>query len=164
MTVKSGPLGAQQWAVSLFFKPVDLTQQTTHEEVARSSAHTFPDGSTEHPMSGNDYYKTLGVTKTASDAEIKSAYRRLAKKHHPDRNKDDKSATEKFKRLQEAYDVLRNREKRQQYDQFGTAGVGHFVENGGKKYYSWGGDSNINVDDLDDLFSAFGGNGAPERS
>ena len=73
-------------------------------------------------MAGTDYYKTLGVSKTASDEEIKKAYRKLALKYHPDKNKGDKAAEEKFKSISEAYAVLSDKEKRQQYDTFGAAG------------------------------------------
>ena len=73
-------------------------------------------------MSGKDYYKILGVSKTAKDDEIKKAYRKLAMKYHPDRNKDDKVAEGKFKDISEAYAVLSNKEKRQQYDMFGSEG------------------------------------------
>lgn len=73
-------------------------------------------------MSGKDYYKILGVSKTATDSEIKKAYRKLAMKYHPDRNKDDKAAESKFKDVSEAYAVLSNKEKRQQYDMFGSEG------------------------------------------
>lgn len=59
-----------------------------------------------------DYYDILNVSKSASDSEIKSAYRKLAMKYHPDRNPDDKSAENKFKEVSEAYDVLKDREKR----------------------------------------------------
>jgi len=73
-------------------------------------------------MAGTDYYKTLGVNKTATDGEIKKAYRKLAMKYHPDHTKGDKSAEEKFKKISEAYAVLSDKEKRQQYDTFGSNG------------------------------------------
>jgi curved DNA-binding protein len=71
-------------------------------------------------MSQQDYYKLLGVSKTATDAEIKKAYRKLAMKYHPDHSKDDKHAEEMFKKVSEAYAVLSDKEKRQQYDTFGS--------------------------------------------
>ncbi len=70
-----------------------------------------------------DYYEVLGVGKNADDAELKKAYRKLAMKYHPDRNPDDKEAENKFKELNEAYEVLSDKEKRNMYDQFGHAGV-----------------------------------------
>ncbi len=70
-----------------------------------------------------DYYEVLGIGKNATDAEIKSAYRKLAKKYHPDLNPGDKTAEEKFKEVNEANDVLSDPEKRKRYDQFGFAGV-----------------------------------------
>jgi curved DNA-binding protein len=73
-------------------------------------------------MSEADYYKVLGVSKTASDSEIKKAYRKLALKYHPDQTKGDKNAEAKFKKISEAYAVLSDKEKRQQYDTFGSAG------------------------------------------
>ena len=69
-----------------------------------------------------DYYKLLGVEKSASPEEIKKAYRKLALKYHPDRNKGNKEAEEQFKKISEAYAVLSDKEKRQQYDSFGSAG------------------------------------------
>ncbi len=73
-------------------------------------------------MAETDYYKILGVDKKASDADIKKAYRKLALKYHPDKNKGDKAAEAKFKEISEAYAVLSDKEKRQQYDTYGSAG------------------------------------------
>ena len=75
------------------------------------------------PMSKRDYYEVLGVAKNASDEDIKKAYRKLAMKHHPDRNPDDKGAEEKFKEAKLAYEVLSDSDKRSAYDQFGHAGI-----------------------------------------
>ena len=68
-----------------------------------------------------DFYKTLGVEKTASAEEIKKAYRKLAMKHHPDQNKDNPEAEAKFKEISEAYEVLKDEQKRSAYDRFGAA-------------------------------------------
>ncbi|MBN1105033.1 MAG: DnaJ domain-containing protein [Deltaproteobacteria bacterium] len=73
-------------------------------------------------MPAKDYYKILGLSKTASDEEIKKAYRKLAMKHHPDRNKGDKTSEARFKEISEAYAVLSHPEKRKQYDMFGADG------------------------------------------
>ncbi len=73
-------------------------------------------------MAENDYYNTLGVNKTATEEDIKKAYRKLAMKYHPDHAKGDKAAEEKFKQVSEAYAVLSDKEKRQQYDTFGSTG------------------------------------------
>ena len=99
-----------------------------------------------------DYYEGLGVAKTASAEEIKSAYRKLAMKYHPDRNPGDKAAEEKFKEAAEAYDVLHDPEKRQRYDQFG-----HQAFQGGAGGYGPGG---MNMDDIFSMFGdIFGGRG-----
>ncbi len=98
-------------------------------------------------MSKRDYYEILGVSKNATEAELKKAYRQMAIKYHPDKNPDDKASEEKFKEAAEAYEVLSNPEKKQRYDQFGHAGVGGAAGGG----YSGGGGMN-----MDDIFSQFG--------
>ncbi len=70
-------------------------------------------------MAGKDYYNILGVSRSATESEIKQAYRKLARQHHPDVNPGDKSAEERFKQINEAYEVLSDREKRQKYDKYG---------------------------------------------
>ncbi len=82
-------------------------------------------------MSKRDYYEVLGCGRDASEADIKKAYRRLAMKHHPDRNPDDTDAEAKFKEAKEAYEILANKEKRAAYDQFGHAGVDASQAGGG---------------------------------
>jgi len=101
-----------------------------------------------------DYYEVLGVAKTASEDEIKKAYRKIAIKYHPDRNPGDKEAEEKFKEAAEAYDVLHDPQKRQQYDQFGFNGP-----MGGGGFGGFGGAS-MNMDDIFSMFGdIFGGHG-----
>ena len=75
-------------------------------------------------MSDKDFYEVLGVSKTASQDELKKAYRKLAMKYHPDKNSGDSQAEHKFKEINEAYEILKDEEKRAQYDRFGKAGVG----------------------------------------
>ena len=94
-----------------------------------------------------DYYEVLGVSKTASDSELKSAYRKLAKKYHPDVNPGDKEAEKKFKEASEAYAVLSDAEKRRQYDQFGHAAF----EQGGGGAGGFGG-FDFNGGDMGDIF------------
>jgi molecular chaperone DnaJ len=101
-------------------------------------------------MAKRDYYEILGVSKTADEAEIKKAYRKMAIKYHPDKNPDDPSAEEKFKEAAEAYEVLSTPEKRQRYDRFGHQGVGGAGGFGGGGGFSGGGMS------MDDIFSQFG--------
>ena len=110
-------------------------------------------------MAKRDYYEVLGVIKSASPEEIKKAYRKLALKYHPDRNKDDKTAEAKFKEAGEAYHVLSNKERRTNYDQFGHAA---FEGAGGKGDFSNFDFSNIfsdifGSDPFDDFFEGFGG-------
>lgn len=111
-------------------------------------------------MANKDYYSILGVDKNASDDEIKSAYRRLAKKYHPDLNKTEEAAN-KFKEINEAYEVLGDSKKRSNYDQFGSADGNPFGAGGngtggfGDFFGGGGGFSDI----FSDIFSAFGGRG-----
>ena len=104
-----------------------------------------------------DYYDVLGVSKSASKDEIKSAYRKLAKQYHPDINKSP-DAPEKFKEVQEAYDVLYDDQKRAQYDQFGFAAFEQGASNGGPfgQGFASGGFGDV---DLGDIFSSFFGGG-----
>ena len=103
-----------------------------------------------------DYYEVLGVEKTASEDEIKKAYRKIAIKYHPDRNPGDKEAEEKFKEAAEAYNVLHDPKSRQQYDQFGFSGPG---AGGGFDFSGFGGAS-MNMDDIFSMFGdIFGGHG-----
>ena len=111
-------------------------------------------------MSKQDYYETLGVNKSSSDGEIKQAYRKKAMKYHPDRNKDDKQAEKKFKKINEAYYVLKDKEKKTQYDQFGHQA---FEQGGaGFKDFNFGGGFSDIFEEMfgdfdDDVGSIFGG-------
>ena len=111
-----------------------------------------------------DYYEVLGVSKTASKDEIKSAFRKLAKKYHPDISKEE-NAEEKFKEVQEAYSVLSDDNKRRQYDQFGHAGVGGAGSGfGGFNGAGFGFDASDLGDIFDDLFGGGFGFGGSSRS
>ncbi len=110
-----------------------------------------------------DLYDVLGVARSASEADIKKAYRKLARQHHPDRNPGDKQAEARFKEIQSAYDVLGDKQKRENYDRFGTAEPGGFGGGGnpfGRGGAGAGGGSpfgNVNPEDLSDLLRQFGG-------
>ncbi|MCK9505187.1 MAG: molecular chaperone DnaJ [Porticoccaceae bacterium] len=108
-------------------------------------------------MSKRDYYEVLGVERGASEADIKKAYRRVAMKHHPDRNPDDASAEEKFKEASEAYEILSDKQKRAAYDQFGHAGVSGGAGGGGGA--GFGNFSDIFGDVFGDIFGGGGGGG-----
>ena len=111
-------------------------------------------------MAKRDYYEVLGVSKNATDAEIKSSFRKLAKKYHPDLNKEP-DAAEKFKEVQEAYEVLSDPNKRKTYDQFGHTAFDNNMGGGGNPYGNYGGfSSSFGFDDFDlgdILNAAFGG-------
>ena len=116
-------------------------------------------------MAKKDYYEVLGVPRGADEAEIKKAYRRIAMKHHPDRNAGDKAAEDRFKEANEAYEVLSDAQKRQAYDQFGHAGVDAQAGAGG---FGGGGASFSDIfgDVFGDIFGAAGGQrarGGPQR-
>lgn len=101
-------------------------------------------------MSKRDYYEVLGVQRTATEAEIKKAYRQMALKYHPDKNPGNKESEEKFKEAASAYEVLSDKDKRQRYDQFGHQGAGSGAGNGGY--------GNMNMEDIFQNFGdVFGG-------
>ncbi|MDD5045365.1 MAG: J domain-containing protein [Candidatus Omnitrophica bacterium] len=121
-----------------------------------------------------DYYKVLGVNKSSSQDEIKKAYRKLARKYHPDANLNDPKAEEKFKEIGEAYEVLKDPQKRSRYDQLGAnwkqyAGAGPGWPGGGGRTYTYdSGGKGFNFEDLgsgfSDFFEMFFGRGASDRS
>ncbi len=103
-----------------------------------------------------DYYEVLGVEKSASADEIKKAYRKLAKKYHPDLNPDNKEAEEKFKEVSEAYEILSDDQKRANYDRFGHDGPAASGFGGG----GFGGFGGVDFEDLGDIFGSFFGGGS----
>src|ERR671910_3482921 len=100
-------------------------------------------------METKDLYKVLGVGKGASQEEVRRAYRKLAREHHPDANRDDPKAEERFKEVQHAYEVLSNSEKRREYEEGPRAYFGGASRGGA-------GRSDANFSDLSDLFGSFG--------
>ena len=116
-----------------------------------------------------DYYEVLGVDKSATDDDLKKAYRKLAKKYHPDANPDNKKEAEaKFKEVNEAYENLSDPQKRKMYDQFGHTGPQGFGGAGGPfgggGYYSYSTSDFGDFGDLGDIFSSFFGGGFGGRS
>src|SRR3989339_728278 len=108
-------------------------------------------------MSKKDFYKILGVEKTATTAELKKAYHKLALKYHPDRNPDNKEAEAKFKEAAAAYEVLSDTEKRQKYDQFGHAAYENMQQGGGGHSHGGGMDFDIFNDLFNNMFNGQGG-------
>ena len=109
-------------------------------------------------LGSNDYYEVLGVANTATEGELKKAYRKLAMKWHPDKNKDSAQAEENFKKISEAYDCLSDKEKRTSYDRFGKQGAAHPGAGGGGGSGSHG-FSSSNIDPHDLFAQMFGGGG-----
>ncbi len=103
-------------------------------------------------MSKRDYYEVLGLAKSATEEEIKKAFKKLAMKHHPDRNQGDKASEERFKEAKEAYEVLSDGNKRAAYDQYGHAGV-DASRGGGRDF------SDAFSDIFGDIFGGGGGGG-----
>lgn len=110
-------------------------------------------------MANKDYYQTLGVERGASADEIKKAYRQLAKKYHPDLNRDDENAAQKFKEVNEAYQILSDDQKRAQYDQFGSSAFDG-SSGAGSGYGGFGGSG---FGGFEDIFESFFGGGASRR-
>src|SRR5271169_6658457 len=109
-----------------------------------------------------DYYDILGVKRTASEDEVKKAYRKLARQYHPDRNPGDKQAETRFKEVQEAYDVLSDKAKRDQFDRFGFTGPGmgpNPFGGGGGGAGQPGAGFQFDPSDLENIMRQFGGGG-----
>src|ERR1700686_4200566 len=110
-----------------------------------------------------DYYEVLGVSRDASADQIKKAYRSLARKYHPDRNPGDKQAETQFKEVQDAYDVLSDKAKREQFDRFGFAGPQPGPGGGGGFHWGGGvpgnGEFNVDPDVFSQIFGNMGGGG-----
>lgn len=110
-------------------------------------------------MQPKDYYEVLGVSRSSSQTEIKKAYRKLAMKHHPDRNSDDKDSEEKFKEIQQAYAILSDEQKRQAYDNYGHAGVDPSMRGG----QGFGGFGDVFEDIFENIFTSGRSQGRQSR-
>ena len=118
-------------------------------------------------MEYKDYYSILGLDRKASQQEIKKAYRKLARKYHPDVNQGDKGSADKFQEINEAHEVLSDPEKRQKYDQLGSEWQHHQRTGGGREDFNWGQwqsapDQNythrtVSPEEFEELFGAKGG-------
>ncbi|XP_030646536.1 dnaJ heat shock protein family (Hsp40) member A3a [Chanos chanos] len=129
-----------------------LSGVTSPHVICKLSFHTSAPSSSKQ-----DYYQVLGVPRTATQKEIKKAYYQLAKKYHPDTNKDDPQAKEKFAQLAEAYEVLSDEGKRKQYDTYGSAGFDPGQAGAGQQQY-WGGGASMDPEELfRKIFGEFSG-------
>ncbi|XP_071461898.1 dnaJ homolog subfamily A member 3, mitochondrial isoform X2 [Marmota flaviventris] len=134
-------LGARGPRALLTLRPgVSLTGVKSYPFVCTAYFHT------NTPLAKEDYYQILGVPRNASQKEIKKAYYQLAKKYHPDTNKDDPKAKEKFSQLAEAYEVLSDEVKRKQYDAYGSAGFDAGASSSGQSY--WRGGPTVDPEEL----------------
>ena len=113
-------------------------------------------------MAKQDFYEILGVSKTADEREIKKAYKRLAMKHHPDRNQGDKASESKFKEIKEAYEILTDAQKRAAYDQYGHAAFEQGGMGGGGGYGGGGGADFSDI--FGDVFGDIFGGGRRQRA
>ncbi|KAM6156104.1 dnaJ homolog subfamily A member 3, mitochondrial [Rhynchocyon petersi] len=141
VTAFAPPLGARgAGALLTLRRGVRLTGTKSYPLVSAASFHT------SNPLDKEDYYQVLGVPRSASQKEIKKAYYQLAKKYHPDTNKDDPKAKEKFSQLAEAYEVLSDEVKRKQYDAYGSAGFDPGASSSGQSY--WRGGPTVDPEEL----------------
>uniref|UniRef100_A0A2K6GD33 DnaJ heat shock protein family (Hsp40) member A3 n=1 Tax=Propithecus coquereli TaxID=379532 RepID=A0A2K6GD33_PROCO len=141
VTAFSPSLGARgPWALLTLRPGVSLTGTKSYAFVCTAFFHTSA------PLAKEDYYQILGVPRNASQKEIKKAYYQLAKKYHPDTNKDDPKAKEKFSQLAEAYEVLSDEVKRKQYDAYGSAGFDPGASSSGQSY--WRGGPTVDPEEL----------------
>ena len=110
-------------------------------------------------MADKDFYKTLGVDRNTSAEDLKKAYRKLAMKYHPDQNKDDPTAEAKFKEINEAYDVLKDPQKRAAYDRFGTTAFSGGTGGGNGGGFNASDFGSAFTDIFEDMFGGMGGGG-----